>query len=82
MEKVEKTFLGFLLSLRNILLTLLVNLVVGWYFYTLSIEFKPPFIFNAWIVVITILMAWIWVAFHYLSYKTYREKKNSVIQNK
>lgn len=75
MEKPDKTFIGFLLSIKNISLTLIVNLVVGAYFYTLAKEFKLSLLFNVWIVVITIFMALMWMAFHYLSYQTYRGKK-------
>lgn len=75
MEKAETTFLGFLLSLKNISLTLIVNFVVGAYFYTLIYDFESFFISNGWILSITIFMAFVWIAFMGLSYRTWKAKK-------
>lgn len=74
MEKVENTFIGFLFSLKNISLTLILNFVVGAYFYTLIYDFESFYIGNVWIISISIFMAIIWIAFYRLSYTTWKSK--------
>lgn len=78
-EKVEKTFVGFLFSLNNLTLTLLVNFVVGMFYYILihdGIDFF--YIGNGWVIGITIFVTAIWVAFWILSYGTFKRKKDGI----
>ena len=73
-KEVEKTFIGFLFSLKNISLTLLLNFVVGGYFYALIYDFDSFYVPNGWIVAISVFMALVWAAFHALSYTTWKSK--------
>lgn len=82
-DKVESTFIGFLFSLKNISLTLIINFVVGAYFYALAYDFESFFLSNGWIVAISVFMASVWIGFHTLSYSTWRIKvREEKIKNK
>lgn len=73
-KTVESTFIGFLFSLKNISFTLLLNFVVGGYFYALICDFESFYIPNGWIVAISVFMGIVWTGFHILSYATWKAK--------
>lgn len=80
MDKIEETFIGFLFSLKNILLTLIVNFVILGFYYILLRDGIDSFYFDrAVVVVLTIMATAIYMAFWFLSYRTFKKKKNENI---
>ena len=78
MEKVEKTFFAFLFSLKNFSLTIIMNFVCGSFYYALIHDGIDAFyVGNGWVVAITIFVTTILIAFWYLSYQTFKVKKNA-----
>lgn len=80
MEKVEKTFIGFIFSLNNISLTLLVNFTAWMFYYALVHDGMWLYgIGGVWIVGATIITTIIYAIFWFLSYIAFKEKKNNIV---
>lgn len=79
MEKIEKSFIGFVLSLKNIFWTLIVNFVVGIFYYKLYQDGIDSFYLSPGaVIVIAIFATIVYFAFWFLSYKAFKDKKNDI----
>lgn len=73
MEKVEKTFIGFLFALNNISLTILVNFAVLLMYYVIFKDGIDQFFPSRNVTYGVISFASIfWISFWYISYRTYK----------
>lgn len=80
MDKIEGSFIGFLLSLKNIGLTLIMSFIIISYYCTLIFNYEAFFISDIWIAIVSGFVTTIYIGFLRLSYIAWKDKTESIRQ--